>query len=304
MSTTHRTHERGQLLVVFAISLVAVIGTVGLVIDGGGTFVQRRDQQNVADAAAMAAGYAYLAGTNVTTAANAVAVANGYTDGSGGVVITVTQTPSDITVSVTKPHRNYFAGVLGFATWNVSTTATVQAGIPNGAYGAMPLIFNEDAYDDPKSRNPNSPKAFDEPGSGPSDVPTGPSKFNWTVFCEANGNPCNGDSSTVDDLISGGGYDKSIYLNDQIGPLNAGSHTTLFDDLAAHVGQSWPVAIVDDSGGLQGWAWFTLSGSVGGSTKQIQGYFSSPVNPAPMRISPTGGNPTVSYGTYTVKLTN
>src|SRR5262249_55741750 len=130
-------------------------------------------------------------------------------------------------------------------------------------------------------------------------------QFNWTVFCEANGNPCNGDSSTIDTLISGGGYDTTIFLNDLIGPLNAGSHTTLFDDLAGHVGESWPVAIVNDSGGLLGWAWFTLSGSVGGTTKQISGSVSSPVNPAPMVISSTGGGSGSTFtGTWTVYLVN
>ena len=304
MPTPDRTHERGQLLVVFAIALVGVIGMVGLVIDGGSTFVQRRDQQNVADAAAMAAGYAYAAGSNITTAAQSIATANGYTSGTGGVTVTVTQGVNDITVSVTAPHQNYFAGVLGFSNWNVSTTASVRAGLPNGAVGAMPIIFNKKAWDKSSNKNPNTPANFDEPGSGNADVPTTDASFNWTVFCEANGNPCNANSSTVDDLIAGGGYDTTIWMNDQIGPLNAGSHTTLFDSLADHVGTSWPVAIVNDSGGLVGWAYFHITGSVGGSTKQIQGYFEDHVNPAPMRISPTGGNPSVYTGTYSVYLTN
>src|SRR5262245_11535342 len=144
--STDRTRQRGQLLVIFALALIGIVGVVGLVIDGGSTFVQRRTEQNVADAAAMAAGYAFLAGTSPSSAANAVATSNGYTSGSNGVTITVSQTGTDITVSVTKPHANYFAGVLGFASWNVSATATVRAGIPNGASGAMPLIFNQDTF--------------------------------------------------------------------------------------------------------------------------------------------------------------
>jgi hypothetical protein len=305
MSTsTDRTHERGQLLVVFAIALVAIIGTVGLVIDGGSTFVQRRDEQNAADAAAMAAGYAYLAGTDITLAAKAVATANGYDHGTGGTIVTVAQGPEDVTVTITKPHTNYFSGLLGFPSWDVSATASVEAGVPNGAFGAMPLIFNKKAWDKSDNKNPNSPKSFDEPGVGPSDVPATDSTFNWTVYCEANGNPCNGDSALVDDLISGGGTDTTIYLNDQIGPLNAGAHTTLFDDLADKVGKPWPVAIVNDSGGLIGWAYFHLTGSVGGSTKQISGWFDDNVNPAPMRISATGGTPTAEFGVYRVYLTN
>ena len=55
--TPSRPHERGQMLALFAICLVAIIAMTGLVIDGGMTMVQRRDQQNVADAAAMAGAY-------------------------------------------------------------------------------------------------------------------------------------------------------------------------------------------------------------------------------------------------------
>ena len=47
--------QSGQILAIFALALVAIVAMVGLVVDGGFTFVQKRDQQNVADAAAMAA---------------------------------------------------------------------------------------------------------------------------------------------------------------------------------------------------------------------------------------------------------
>ena len=303
-TSTEPTRERGQLLVVFALALVGIIGTVGLVIDGGSTFVQRRDEQNVADAAAMAAGYAYLEGTDFTVAAHNVAAANGYTDGASSTTVMVTESNDEITVTVTRPHQNYFAGVLGFASWPVSTTATVASGIPNGASGAMPLIFNKKAWDKSGNKDKDHPQAFDEPGTGNQDVPQTDQTFNWTVFCTANGNPCNGDSSTVSDMIQGDGSEATVYLNDLIGPLNAGSHTTLFDDLANHVGTPWPVAIVDDSGAMVGWAYFHITGSVGGSTKQIQGWFDNKVNEPPLRISPTGGTPTTFTGSYRVYLIN
>ena len=34
--------ERGQILVIFAIGLLALLGVVGLAVDGGSTFAQRR----------------------------------------------------------------------------------------------------------------------------------------------------------------------------------------------------------------------------------------------------------------------
>ena len=202
---SRREPERGQLLIVFALALTALVGMVGLIIDGGDTFLQRRDQQNVADAAAMAAGYAYVNGQDATAAAQTIATANGYPNGANSTTVTVTIGSTSITVDVSRPHRNYFAGLMGFASWGVSTTASVQAGAPNGAFGAMPLIFNKKAFYKLSNKNATNPANFDEPGSGNVDVPQTDASFNWTVYCTANGNPCNANSNTVADIISTNG---------------------------------------------------------------------------------------------------
>lgn len=304
--------EDGQVIIVFTLALVAIVAMTGLVLDGGDTFVQRRDQQNVADAAAMAGAYAYLNSggdaSQAISAAQQVAARNGYATGTNNVSVNVVVAPvgggvAIVQVDVTKPHRNYFAGVVGMSSWDVTTTATAQTGAPNGAQGAMPLLFNQKAFND-QNRNPNSPMTFDEPGTGTQDVPQTANQFNWTVFCTANGNPCNGDSNTVEEIINNNGTATTITLNMLIGPLNAGAHTTLFSALAAHVGNAYPVAIVDDSGAMQGWALFHLTGSVGGSTKQISGWFDSEFNLPPLKIVPNGGTGSSAYGGYVVALIN
>jgi Flp pilus assembly protein TadG len=304
--------ERGQMLALFAISLVALIAMTGLVIDGGSTFVQRRGQQNVVDAAAMAGAYAYLDSGGSTSQAQAaaqqIATANGDANGTNGVSVTVDVNgggggAATVTVTMTKPHRNYFSGIVGLASWNVSTTATAQSGIPNAASGVMPVIFNKKAWD-AATKGPNGAAPFNEPGTGTQDVPQDATTFNWTVFCIANGNPCNGDSSTVDSIINTNGTTTTVGLNEQIGPLNAGSHTTLFSDMAKHVPGAYPVAIVDDSGAMLGWAYFHITGSVGGSTKQITGWFDSTFNQPPLVISPNGGSGSSQFGAYTVQLVN
>ena len=299
-----RERERGQMLVIFALALIALVGMVGLIIDGGDSFLQRRDQQNVSDAAAMAAGYALVNGQDPTAAAQAVASANGYTNGVNGTTVTVTVTSSAITVDVSKPHQNYFSGIMGFASWGVSATASVQAGTPNAAYSPMPLIFNVKAFNNSANKNKTVPGVFDEPGNGNADVPTTSTSFNWTIFCTANGNSCNANSSGVDAIIGNNGTGTTIYSDDAIGPLNAGSHTTLFSSLSAVVGTSFPVAIVNDAGEVQGWAMFYLTGSVGGSSKQISGYFGEQVNANPMVIAPGHGAALGTFGAYSVKLTN
>ena len=63
--------EDGQMLVIFSLCLVAIIAMTGLVIDGGMTFVQKREQQNVADAAALAGAYAYVNSGNESDAGTA-----------------------------------------------------------------------------------------------------------------------------------------------------------------------------------------------------------------------------------------
>ncbi len=283
---SRRESERGQLLAVFAIAMVALIAMVGLIIDGGDTFLQRRDQQNVADAAAMAAGYASVNGQDVTAAARTVATANGYQDGQDNTTVTVTVGADSIRVDVSRPHRNYFSGVVGLSSWNVSATAAVRAGIPNGTFGAMPVIFNRDAFNNPLNRDRNAPGPFNEPGTGTQDVPQGTGQFNWTVYCTASGNPCNGNTDLVADLIRSEGTNKTIWVGDDIGPLNAGSHTADFNALADKVGQAFPVAIVDNDGKLVGWAWFHVTGSVGGATKQISGWFEDQFNEPPFVVGP------------------
>ena len=83
---TEGDRQRGQILVIFALGLVAIIAMTGLVIDGGMTYVQRREQQNVADAAAMAGAYAYANSGDASTAtspAQDAAADNGYTERRG-----------------------------------------------------------------------------------------------------------------------------------------------------------------------------------------------------------------------------
>jgi hypothetical protein len=209
-----------------------------------------------------------------------------------------------VTTTVKKPHRNFFSGILGFTSWDVSTTASAIAGVPNAVIGAMPLLFNKKAF--PNGHGPSQEQGFDEPGSGNEDVPQNENSFNWTVYCTANGkgnNGCNADSKTVKDLIDLKGESTEISVDDAIGPLNAGSHTTLFSALADRVGEEFPVAVVDDDGNLVGWAMFHLTGSVGGSTKQIRGYFVAPVNYSGMRIV-QGADLGGAYGDTIVRLTN
>ena len=54
MSMNKRDGERGQALVIMAISLTVVLAGAAMVIDGGNAMAQQRGTQNAADAAALA----------------------------------------------------------------------------------------------------------------------------------------------------------------------------------------------------------------------------------------------------------
>jgi Flp pilus assembly protein TadG len=312
--------ERGQILVIFVISVVAIIGMVGLVLDGGSAFAQRRDEQNVADLAALAGATAHLSATGdsatrlaaAEAAAHDIADANGYTHGADGVTVTVTSASSliaaTVQVDITKPHRNNFAAVMGMPTWPVSVTATAMStASPNAVNGAMPLLFNAEAFPGAicnEDEGACTPEVYQLPGTGNEDVPQDATQFNWTIFCTASGNPCNANSDGVRELIDGNGASTTVSIGDDIGPLNAGSHTTLFNALEAHVTGTFPVPIVDDDGNMVGFAYFRLLAVEGGSEKVIRGYFVSPVNEEELVINEAAPGASLETGVYRIKLTN
>jgi len=308
--------QRGQILVVFALAFVAIVAMVGLIIDGGDTFVQRRNMQNVADAAAMAAAYSYTNTSDASTAkatakadaeaaGTAVATKNGYATGVT-VVVTPAANGATAVATVTLPHRNWFSGIVGFSSWQVTTTASARTGQPTGVFGLLPIIVNMAAFTD-AGGGIGVPMTFAEPDPGQlnPDIPIGTTQFNWTNFCTAGGNSCNANTTDVNALITPTGEPLLVQVTDQINPLNAGAHTQLFTSLLALVPGDYPIAVVDNNGALQGWATLHLTGSDGSSTKTISGTFLTGAEDNfvldPNIPLPPGGR---TLGQFTVQLTN
>ena len=314
-----RRAERGQILVMFVLAIFVVIGVVGLVLDGGAAYAQKRNEQNVADLAAIAGATAYLntsgtvaaRTTAAETAARSVATANGFTHGVDGTVVDVViagyDAYGDVRVNLTGIHRNNFAAIFGMSTWPVSVTALAEStSSPNGAIGAMPMLFNAEAFPGAvcdETAGGCASEVYQLPGTGNEDVPQDATQFNWTVFCTASGNPCNGDSRDVEQIIDNNGTSTVIYLDDDIGPLNAGTHADLFNHhLNNHVGGVFPVPIVTDDGQMVGWAYFRLLAIEGSPEKVIRGYFVSPVNGSQLVVSQGHGDAELLTGSYSVKL--
>jgi Flp pilus assembly protein TadG len=133
--TTSRGSERrqhGQVLVVFAVAVVALLAMTGLVVDGGNAFSQQRITQNSVDAAAEA-GSVVL----VQYYAGATAPSTGYS----GTCPTSTTDPWDLAVC----QSVYGAGATNGVTINSAyytnsdgstNLGTVgQGSVPNGAQG-------------------------------------------------------------------------------------------------------------------------------------------------------------------------
>lgn len=159
-----RPRQQGQMLVIFAGALVLIMAIAALVVDLGSVFMLRRQEQNAADPGAVAAArYIPTKDTaQMWKAACFYAVQNGFAarrsdtsaacDGTlpdDGSILTVNYPPSPaaveyagdpafVEVTVRRPHRSFFAGVIGMPTINVATAAV--AANDTGASGTSSLV--------------------------------------------------------------------------------------------------------------------------------------------------------------------
>jgi hypothetical protein len=301
----HDETGRGQVLVVFALSLITLLGFAGLALDGGSTFAQKRSQQTAADLAALAAANDYLVNGNpslATTRAESVSAGNGFTHASGGTTISTSLDTSNgiaVTVTIDSPHHNAMAGLLGMPTWQVTTTATALAGFPDTAYGASPFIFPSSAFQVDGTPKFQSSIDFGETNG---DVPTSLLDFAWTNYGTGNVN-----TSEVEEIINGTTtINKTLAFGEYIGQHNNGNHTALYGPVNTYLaGLDVPAAIVDPYGNFVGWATFHVNSATGGSAKHINGYFKSSFESARLSITGCSANDCPRYfGSYILKLVN
>jgi hypothetical protein len=164
--TDDRRRERGQVLVLMAGGMVAIFLIVALVYDVGQNLLDRRNQQNSADAAALAGarflalpackpvGGVQPACPQAVAAAVDVATRNGYTDGVGGRTVEVLIPPNaesqfpgfpgHIQVVLGSTRGSFFTGVVGIVSQHVATIA-VAANIDDFSLPFALLALNETA---------------------------------------------------------------------------------------------------------------------------------------------------------------
>lgn len=134
--------ERGQVLVMVGLALAVMIGAVGLAIDGGRLYLERREAQGAADHAAITAALAFCSGSGSGTAISkglASAAQNGYNN--DGVTNTVAVTfqagnPPKFRAVVKTMAQTAFMGILGIFTFDVAAEAV--AGCVGGSSSSGP----------------------------------------------------------------------------------------------------------------------------------------------------------------------
>jgi len=114
---------RGQALIIIALALAGLAGIVGLVVDGGNAFLDRRNAQNAADAAALAAALARIrGGEDMVATAFASAAQNGYDNNGVTNIVELFSPPKDgphsdnveyIQIIITSHVETYFARIVG-----------------------------------------------------------------------------------------------------------------------------------------------------------------------------------------------
>jgi Flp pilus assembly protein TadG len=303
MQRQSRRDRGGQVLAVFALSLLVMVSIAGLSVDAGGAFVQRRDEQSAADLAALAAANDYLINGDATLAearARSVTAGNGFTHGTGGTTVTVgidTANGVVASVAIDATHGNTFLGAVGMPSWTVSASAAAIAGFPDTGEGVGPFIFSIGAFEDDGTPKYQTNTNFGETNG---DVPTTEKDLAWTNYGTGNV-----DTSVVSDIISGDAtIDKTLEYGEYIGQHNNGFHNWLFDDVNTYLsGLDMPVAIVDYGGNFMGWAMFHVTSASGGASKHVRGYFLSSFTTARLKITSCAANHCPRYlGSYVLKL--
>jgi hypothetical protein len=163
--------QSGQVVVLVAVGLIAMIGMAGMVIDGGRAYADERSTEAAAEAGAhagaylleknwdgAAASFGALTDAQVRASAQAFANYNGFDAANGDLffldyvkadrvthVATLDNTARGVLVQISKPQTATFSRVLGFRLYSVFARATAMFGSAMVA-GALPLAVDDSCF--------------------------------------------------------------------------------------------------------------------------------------------------------------
>ncbi len=134
--------RRGTVAAITALLMPVVVGVLAVGLDGGLLYLQRRQAQSIADAAALSGAYVIYTGGNFSTAqsaAIATAAQNGITISSSQVT---QPQPGYVAVSVTSTNPRYFSAIWGSGTMSAIASATALGGSNTPYSTAAILVLN------------------------------------------------------------------------------------------------------------------------------------------------------------------
>ncbi|HBY95174.1 MAG: Tad domain-containing protein [Ardenticatenaceae bacterium] len=174
-SFRHTRSEEGQSLIFIALALLGLMAFLGLAVDGGNIYLQRRNVQNAADGAALAGAVVMAQNRNigVTEAALCGAVQDYavsrhlsdlnlleiyYTPTSKRVTCSVLPVPpppavNGIRVVTGRNFSSLISQVIGQNEFTVRATATAQFGPAKAALGTQPIAVHKSVVPPASQRN-------------------------------------------------------------------------------------------------------------------------------------------------------
>lgn len=139
-------NEKGQALVFIAFSIAILLGFAAVAVDYGYLAWQRRELQNAADAAALAAAWELPDNTKVTGKAREYAKQNATELSNSEIVAVIQNNDKEVKVDVEHDYETFFAKILGSSSERIGATATAER-IP-WAGDSLPFINLDDDYAD------------------------------------------------------------------------------------------------------------------------------------------------------------
>ncbi|WP_187148531.1 pilus assembly protein TadG-related protein [Shewanella piezotolerans] len=154
MLSTHRK-MKGIVAPLAVVSLLTLLALAGLALDSGKVFSDYRRAQTAADAAALAGAFEKFYGRDggIISAADAEAVANGFTHGDDGINVAINNPPLSgfyvgdpfsVEVIITQPTLTFFSRVLGINSIPYTVRAVANGNTASGNNCVYVLDDNEE----------------------------------------------------------------------------------------------------------------------------------------------------------------
>lgn len=305
---TRLRREQGQVTVLTAIFMLAMIGMAAFVLDVGSWFRQQRVSQATVDAAALAG-----AQSLPTDPASARQLATDFANKNGGVAgatiaITSKFTPNDmITVNQSGAASGFFSKLFGIQSVTVHAHASAIAEVPTEVTGAAPIVVD---IHHKMLGGPGCP-CFNVPTTIPLGKKGVPGAFGLIDLDQNDGG--NAGNSTLGGWIANG-FDSYLPLGDYDSDPGANFNSSQIQDaLQGKYGTDllFPVYDAFSGGGsnapyhVLGWASFHLTQvQASGSGGTLTGYFDRVIWDGIIPPDGAGESTIPPLGVYSVALVN